>query len=434
MRGMIGVLMAGIAVAQSGCAAAYVAALGHVAALEPTHTDVPIATTSVERASGNRGAGHVEQEATIVRVSVGRACDIVQQQTVDRTTVTKHVNEAKWLDGTLGVLAFGAIGSGAWIIADSANVYDSDKSSRTYNATGQNKALAYGVLTTGAGVALLAIPLANMIRAHRTTEQTQRVEVLGEIKKRDVICSGTPFANRSLRLRLDGEEFDLGTTDGDGTLSVNLDEIVPGTTSGDSLRGSASVLLHEQVIGKVDLSPLYAPREAAAWLGVNSVACERPLITESCASVSAYLRQFPQGEHAATASAIRERAEPELVRLRDEQAWASIDVDACARPTFTDPAEIAEACDPVRRYVTKFDTGRHLDESNAALAMADARITEIRTKRAHDRAEAETRRAAEARAQDATSCRADCIRKCTKALRQEQCLKTCLPACSPGGQ
>jgi hypothetical protein len=118
----------------------------------------------------------------------------------------------------------------------------------------------------------------------------------------------------------------------------------------------------------------------SAWELTDVDSCRSPATETACDSVSDFVRRFPDDQQAIEARALVEAAEPRLAELREESAWAKIDVTSCKNPKETD------SCDSVDVYLDEFPEGKHAEEAKRLRARAEKRIAALVA--ARERAEA----------------------------------------------
>lgn len=142
---------------------------------------------------------------------------------------------------------------------------------------------------------------------------------------------------------------------------------------------------------------------------------------------------YPDGTEADKARAMLARAEPAIAGLKDDKAWAQIDVATCTKTEFAFSGQVVEACEPLRRYLSAYPNGKHRTDAEQALAAGDARATKlakerekavITAQRKHDQAEYQrcvgncSVGCSSWRIQDTRSCFLGCVaRDCTEVQR-----------------
>ncbi|WP_437723135.1 hypothetical protein [Sorangium sp. So ce861] len=118
----------------------------------------------------------------------------------------------------------------------------------------------------------------------------------------------------------------------------------------------------------------------SAWELTDVDACRSPATETACDSVSDFVQRFPDEERAAEARVLIEAAAPRLAELREESAWAKVDVASCKNPRSTD------SCDSVDLYLGEFSEGKHVEQARQLRARSEKRIAALVA--ARERAEA----------------------------------------------
>ncbi|WP_438023922.1 hypothetical protein [Sorangium sp. So ce233] len=118
----------------------------------------------------------------------------------------------------------------------------------------------------------------------------------------------------------------------------------------------------------------------SAWERTDRESCRAPVTETACDSLSDFVNRFPDEERAAEARALIEAAAPKLAELREESAWANVDVASCRNPKETD------SCDSVDLYLKNFSEGKHAKEARQLRARSETRIAALVA--ARERAEA----------------------------------------------
>jgi len=403
-----------------------------MASLPPTHADKPISSRVVEKAREGEIRGDVRQDETTLHVGASQACDLVEEHSVARTTTTRRENRAKWLDASIGIASVAAVGAGTWLMIDSTKVHEDDTNSRTYNPTGPGKALGYGIATTGAGVALLSIPIVDLVRARRVDVHTGNVTLNGSVIKSSVPCSSQPVPNENVYLRIAGNPVNVGRTNSQGQAGVDVLAALRVDLSPQLLQGQVPVLVGTEQVGLFDLRAIHDAREAKAWASVDVASCRAPTAPNSCDSVAAFARSWIQGRYITEANTLLSQARPEIDRIREERSWAFTDLKPCVAAGSENPKEIEEACRSIEaNYLNEFPAGPHADEARKAVAKGVARAEEIRArmaKKASREAAEQERRERKAAIKE---CRSRCLMVCSswRFRDDSMCLVGCLQQC-----
>jgi len=380
-------------------------ACARVGLSEPVVADRPIKLIRDEVPGKSGIHPLVKQDGTIVVLRAVKNCDVRKHEVVERKTTRTRVNETlgiDWIAGAAGVVA-AAVGVG--FLVDAGKVYPNDRTSRTYNPTGPDKARLYGIGLMGAGAALMAIPVVDATRASGTVEDTGTVEESKGFAARGIPCHDAVFAHITVSGLLGDHEYNLGHTNERGLIRIDLDKELP-----DKLR-----MIHEKMaldvgglgVGNVDLAPLFKVRSARAWNGLDTDLCKTPTDGSACNRVVDFLRQYPHGPHSDEARKLLVGARDKIIALRDDAAWQDVPVKACSAAKR--PDDIDRACEQVHSYLERFPDGRHADEARKIVKKADARKDAI-TKKAERAEQAEAQKD---HAQEVRQCRARCKVGCS---------------------
>ena len=282
-----------------------------------------------------RGQGVVArawQDRTELRVQAAYRCDLVEWNQIRRTTVAEADGDLTSDYVLLGLSAV-PLGVGVALLADSGNVYETDRNARLYNQAGPTGAIAGGVILAAAGALLAAVPVVDMVRASGTKEEESTVEERGRTLRADLGCSSAePAGAIGVLGRIQAEapsyqklQFRLGVTDPTGKLTVDLADVLPADVLREAGQPrSMQVVVGGRVVGLVDLVPVLlaiADRDRVAedelWRQAGADACRQQHSEESCAGVRAYLLNLPHGRYATEAE--------ELVKLPPKKAVIAVE-------------------------------------------------------------------------------------------------------------
>lgn len=395
---------------------------------QPVHSDVPVGTGEQEQSAGD--TVDVEQSGTSLTIRARELCNVHETREVSRTTTTPRENKSAWVDWTLGVGGAALVGAGVVTLIDSGNVSPADEASRTYNPLGGTGAVVLGAGLIAVGAAAATVALVDVGRASGSDESKDRVSLPGRELRRGVACkNAVPVADVELALLLPGvrseedERIALGTTGSDGVLRVDLERVVSDEFDGAE---KAYVMREAVEVGNVDLTPVQAAHEASGWSKLDKAACAEPKKSDACAPVKAFLKKYPASTHATEGRLLVAKAQPAIEALEDDETWAGLDVDGCARPAWRDIEGADLLCDRVQQYVDAHPNGKHVAEAKAALAKGRPEIRrgrESMARAARDDEAAKQRREAAAAA-EAKACPKRCAAICGGYERG-----TCISAC-----
>jgi hypothetical protein len=249
------------------------------------------------------------QTGTVIRVTATQVCDLVEVKEIRRTFEQDVENQA--LIPELALLSVGAVPAGLGVIflVDSPNVYDNDRNARLYNASGKSGAIAAGVVFLAWGVAMMAVPIVDFVRAAGSKEDEETRTEDGQVLRRDVPCETgvSPASARTVSGRVPGDFFSLGRTDASGVFEADLASAVPSRVFlSPSPPTGMEVLVDNALVGKVSLEGIREMHlkerqryDTALWSNVDVITCRRGSPDASaCNAVRSYLETFPDGEHA----------------------------------------------------------------------------------------------------------------------------------------
>jgi hypothetical protein len=175
-----------------------------------------------------------------------------------------------------------------------------------------------GALLTG-GIALGIVALTNVMKTRGTEVVESTVELPGSPVGPPSACD-PPVAAADvpvdLRISRVPDAEQVGTTDARGQLTIDLRRHVPkrilerrDAAPTLSLRAGPAAPV------ELDVAPLLAPYDHAAWAAAGAVRCAAPSQPGDCEGVSQYLREFPDGRHADEAQRVLHVASSRLEEL-----------------------------------------------------------------------------------------------------------------------
>lgn len=258
------------------------------------------------------------------------------------------------------------------------------------------------------GGVLLTIPVVDAARAAGTAERETREELPGEVLESEVACPDKPMAATLVEGRFGTREVELGITDGNGHLVVDL---VPFAIDEAEARQAPRMSLYvgDVAVGTIDLLPLADSRRHAAdteaWESARVQSCRVLAHSADCEGVRDYLEAYPTGEHAEGARKLLFAAEPKIPELRDDEKWKAAGAEACLA------GQAEDACAMVAQYVETYPDGNHIDEAKKVLEKGKKNIK---------------MNAARKRAQGAeAACNNACAAQCSSATNKEACIRAC---------
>lgn len=407
---------------------------------EPVHQDRPIKTFQVEEPLGGLPRVEVEQKDTRLALTAARPCKVQKKRRVERTTTRERINEQPGKNWALGIAGGVLVGVGTGVIIDAqTNVHPNDDTSRTYNEVGPTNATLIGAGLTAGGVPLLGVALADGIRATGEEVETGVVELDDEVVAERVPCKAHPAAGLPVKIQItrnlgpgsmggpiiNEESFDLGKTDDQGRLKADLEVALAGLDP-IMLHGPGVLLVGDDEVGQIDLGPILGQKDEQAWAAVDRESCGDPTTSRSCESVRQYLRDFPQGQHAAEANRIIDKAKPKLDELYDNETWAGSRSEDCNRaPKLDEESKIQSACSGVKFYLSSVRHGEHRADAQKLVDAAEKRIQQLKDK-AQKEADAEAK--AE-RDKELKQCRAQCKMVCASwKFDFQKCYSGCVEA------
>lgn len=356
------------------------------------------------------------------------ACDLVGFSSMLETKRIEHDVDGIEYDVLAGVLATAAIGVGVGFVVDASDVGSSSTDARVYNRYGPRTPTIVGYASIAGGLALLSIPIVDIIRASRTDYEERGFETEGAALARDVVCQdGGPRTVPDGWVAVPAAPMTLGiaTRGGSQTLTFSAN-FVPGRTlnvdlvsvvDGEKLAAGERRASHlEVVLDRVPIITVPADSALAAidlqrrrGLAGAMKACDNPVAADSCDSIVTEVSKFPATSYVAELRALLLKSEPALAASRDANAWAAAGMERCLAP------DDENDCDAVDRYVKEWPQGRFAAEARKALSRGQQKIRSLLAQREAD----ERRKAAEERAEEARA-RAEANNPCSRILGYQQ--------------
>lgn len=431
-------LLVSMMISAAGCAT--------IEARPPQVSDALVHTGSAEVIREDGVHATLKQDGTTVTLVASRSCNVIERPTVLRTTRKEFENKSATMDWILAGSGVAFLGLGVGVLVDVRNVFSTDKSSRTYNVFGPAGATAIGIGALAIGVGLLATSIVDVVRANKVVVEEQEITSNGKTVREGIRCTNSPARGAPVTGKVGDKRFDLGETNGDGKLTVDIDAAIDPTWTVPPPPQNMTVLVREADVGTVDLRALFTVREGRAWERVTKQLpnCASPARSTDCDAVKDFLARYGSGQHAAEARTVLDGSSAELHRLAEDEMWNARkdDVMACANKKSDSPSEIDSACSGAELYVKSFPDGPHFKEADAALRIGRARSRALsaeleRKQKAAD--DAERRRQQMAEAQEKARQQAEAAKEKArqqaeeareKAQRQERCRNICLVKCS----
>lgn len=407
---------------------------------DPRTQERVVSTSTAQVPVQGLASGRAEvNETALLVVEASHVCDTVTRSEVETTAVRDRYNADATTTWAMGLAGVAATAAGTAILVDSRNVYPNDETSRTYNPTGQDKAVLWGSALTATGVALATVAIVDAFRAQGEETHVSSASRDGTPEKRGT-CTNAPLVGATIMGSAigSGAKYRLGFTGDDGRLKVDLASVLPDDF--DWSRRRLEVLVETQVVGEVDLAATFARREAAAWDVLPIASCKNPEESTSCDPVREFMQTYPDGAHTAEAKALLEEMEPTLQDLYSRETWAGLSIAQCRNRAFETSTDGEVACIPVREFLNAYPNGAHSEEAGAILKEAEKRIARLRREEEEARKKADAAARAEEARQEAEA-KKRCIGRCKvgcsswKVADRSACFTGCVESqCSGGDQ
>lgn len=333
----------------------------------PVVTTTPIRSEQRPNLNGATEAV-VTQDGAGVSVSATNLCDLRRVDTIERTSVREHHNDAPQNDWYAGIGGALLVGVGALAVANPASLQPK------HETRSQTQVRGAGVAAIGLGAALLAVPLIDYVRVHRVAERkVERVDEPGVLVQRNVRCGIVAEGRDVVARSPGGREVVLGRTDSRGLLSVGLDEVTPADWFFPrDTRATVHFAKNDTELGALSFAALYDKRAAAAWNLAEASACATSLEEHACDAYVTYASHYPDGEHVADAKVAFAAAVARRRLAADESRFADLALRACSTPAQADLETVEDACAPLEQYVADFPQGQHFEAVTVALRPARA--------------------------------------------------------------
>jgi hypothetical protein len=331
----------------------------------PVVTDMP---RGIEARLNGTGAtdNAVAQEGSRVAVRVTELCDVQSVTMVERTTIHEYQNDAPHKDWWAGIGGGVLAGVGVTSVVNPKGVRSNDPDLTDADVRQS------GYLLIGLGAALLTVPVIDAIRANSVAERkVEEVEAPGPTLRRNVAC-GKPQVAKAITLSYpDGRQVEVGPTNPQGRLTVDLAEQTPRDLF-FARDGIATIYADEREIGRASLTTLYDERAATAWHLVESSACNTSLDDASCSAADFYVTHYAGSDHTTDGRKLLADASTRRLRAREEAAWGQLNLQACRSPAKRDLETIEAACAPLATHLAEFPEGPHVEELSAAMRPSEA--------------------------------------------------------------
>jgi len=327
-------------------------------------TDVPLSTGRQSNLTGAR-QGAIAQEGTRVSARLVEMCDVKQVDTIQRTSIREHKNDAPQNEWWAAIGGTVFVGAGALAVANPGTLQPKDKDVSEKEVRGAG----YAMLATGA--VLLAVPIIDYFRVHRVAEhEVERVDVMGPTLQRNVPCAAAPRGTEVFARYPDGRNVRLGSTDAMGRLDADLASATPSDWFFPP-NARAALFSDRGDLGDVSLTQLFVTREAAAWRAAESSSCATSVDEDACSTHAAYAQNYPSGVHVAEARLALDEASARRRLAAEEAAFAALDLRVCSA-VKADRDAIEVACGPLSQYLAEFADGRHVAAVQQASRPAQA--------------------------------------------------------------
>jgi hypothetical protein len=211
-------------------------------------------TQRVVPGSGVRVRARLDDTTLVLQTL--RGCELVDWERVEILEVSEP-DEELVEEGVLLGLAAIPLGIGVGLLVDAPNVYDDDRNSPQYNATGQTGAYVAGTVLTSIGGLIALGPIVQLFRIAGTGEETtvSTTERRGEVKSANVPCEGTSEPIRtSVVLEVGGHRLMTPGTDADGHLEIDLAKAIPPEIAERAV--TVKVIVSGKVVGELDVQPI----------------------------------------------------------------------------------------------------------------------------------------------------------------------------------
>lgn len=353
------------------------------------------------------------QKGLHLEVSAVQLCDRVEVDDIQRTHRYDRVSKAPgWMAG-LALAGAAGVGTGSYLLAR-ADHYPEHVPSGS-DALTRNEARAWGATSAAVGGVVLAAAMIHWIIVSRDDTETEVFHKDGGAVAQGVACARSePAPGVNVWLATRRGRVQVGSTGDDGTLAVELNDVVPpAAVVGADWEKRASVGTGDRVMMDVDLEPVRHWYEARQWADADLQACAGPERADACDGIRGYLAAFPDGEHAPQARQLLARAKAALAQIAArEQAEAA----AAAQEQQRIEAEREAAAERQREELER----RRRVEEEQYQRQLERRQQALEQEREHAREQRE-RRAARQKCEAA--CRSSCERSgsCYRQCMSTQC-------------
>ena len=247
---------------------------------------------------------------TTIFLKANRVCQEERLVEIERTTEYTRVNETPGVTSAMAVIGGLAVLFGiVFMLNPESEDEETGEKSRIFDS--QQTANITGGVILGTGAFALLFPLGDAIRKHGTDVETETRIETAEIRKPITRCRrAQPALNIEFWGDVGGKSINLGTTDEHGHLSVDLvravdRELVSGPTANlemplVAVSGDQTLEGIDSASGKrlsISLDKVRSYYDDVSWGEVDLVRCMAAASLDSCASIEAYLDEFPMGKH-----------------------------------------------------------------------------------------------------------------------------------------
>ncbi|MBI5488136.1 MAG: hypothetical protein HY905_12455 [Deltaproteobacteria bacterium] len=280
--------------------------------------------TGVEVPAGAKLVGEVGGNLLELRLTTEATCFETDFVTMER--VRHNVREMDdwdffgWFEVGFGGLATGAGAAVVGVAPSLSNEHDVDPDTGKEDPlSDQETAYVLGSLALAAGVPVLVMAVVDSFRTVDTDDELPSREDL--VDHRTYACDVAPIADVAVLGRVGAVQIELGVTDAEGHLSVDLEPLLPAhVVAAAEASPPLQVVVGAAVVGEVDLSPYVAFLENAAWAEAQT--------RGSVEGWQAFLAVFSNSSGAMEARAEIARLEAAARAEVEDEAWAATEAEA----------------------------------------------------------------------------------------------------------
>ncbi len=420
----------------------------HIQLGPPVVTERPLDTQRVAVQEPNGFVGSADLSGSDLDVKATPACDLVDQTTVEETTVREKHNVNKAADWWIIAGSIASVAGGAGFIYEGTTTTSSPTMMMT--ATGQPMAssssaspgtyYAGGVALLGIGALLATVAVYDAAKSAGSEKTVKVVKRNGEPLQKAIACPGLAASGAPVTVHLsDKEVVNVGVVSGQA-LRLDLDHALPER----ALPHFLPVFVGGTEVGRVSTSAIMKAREERAWAKLPRDPCVTPTTPSSCGPVESFIATYPDGVHFAEAKALVDAAKPTLDKLVEAQAYKdqADNLRDCQGKTNVPhmpgpgPDAMESACNSLQGFLDTYPHGAHAAEVAEVQKTGRAWVATVRKRDAERvaamqrNAEAAQKRAQAAeRAEQQRLCHARCLVGCSSHVNDSMCLAGCIQLC-----